>query len=557
MLYQSEYAHPGFERISQHFYGELISRNPISATWIGEHHFDGLLPETGAEAVERNIAFMRELRSAFAALPENELNLDERIDRETVIQFVNLHLFWEEDLQRWKLGRDLAMTIGESIFLLFTRDFAPMADRVLTMIARLNAVPPYLMGSKNLFQKVPAAYGEIYLESAINLPHLLDNIEKSLSGLIPAILLADFQRASITAKNALTQFTAWLKQAVLPKADADWALGPSAFQAMLAVKKSGVSSADLGEMAQRLVNESNERLQSLSCLILGVATGSAAGAVAEVQKRINSHAPTNFAMALSSFRDAIKRCRNFVETSNFATLPEKEELEIIETPSFMAHLVSISAYISPEKRASRQKGLYMLTRAREEAANHHSFAQIINSAIHDAYPGRHLQLAALNSHPGLMRSFCASNEVVDGWARYCQRRVREMGFESSQESYFAHATADLFDSTRTYAELQLQTRNWSFDQAVNYLADKNHLPRPIAVAEITRQIVAPGQQLCGILGEHTLQQLKESLQRRFKGDYSDKVFHDLVLYQGGIPLYLARQYYPEIVQSTIKSGNRF
>lgn len=557
MLYQSEYAHPGFARISQHFYRELISRNPISATWTGEHQFDGLLPETGAEAVERNIAFMRELRSAFTALPENELSLDERIDREAVIQFVNLHLFWEEDLQRWKLGRDLAMTIGESIFLLFTRDFAPMADRVLAMIERLKAVPPYLMSSKNLFQKVPAAYGEIFLESAINLPHLLDNIEKSLGGIVPAVLIADFQRASFTAKNALANFASWLKQAILPRADADWALGTSALQAMLAVRKTGVGSSDLCEMAQRLVNESTERLQNLSCLILGVATGSATGAITEVQKRINSHAPTSFAISINSFRDAIKRCRTFVETSNFATLTDNEELEIIETPSFMAHLVPISAYISPERRSTKQKGLYMLTRAGDDAASHHSFAQIINSAIHDAYPGRHMQLTALNSHPGLMRSFCESNEIVEGWARYCQRRVREMGFESSQESYFAHATADLFDSTRMYAELQLQTRNWSFDQAATYLAERNHLPRHIAVAEITRQIIAPGHQLCGILGEHTLQQLKESLQRRFKGDYSDRVFHDLILYQGGIPLYLARQYYPEIMQSTIKSGNRF
>lgn len=551
------YKHQGYQSVSQHYYRELVSRNPIMGTWIGDHNFDGLLPESGAEAVERNIAFIREMRTAFASLPENELSIDEKIDRDAMIQFANLHLFWEEDLQRWKLGRDLAMNIGEAIFLLFTRDFAPSADRLISIISRLKAVPPYLMSSKNLFQRVPLLYAEIYLESLSSLPHLLDTIESNIEGLVPAKLVSEYQRASAVAKKALTAFAEWLQRAIIPKVEADWAMGPGAFQAMLTVKRSGLQTKELEDMALRQINESAERLDNLSCMIMGIATGSAVGARAAVQKRIKSHAPANFNMTINSFRDAINRSRSFIATSNFATLPDNEEIEIIETPSFMTHMIPISAYLSPEKGSAQQKGIYLLTRSDDETAGAHNYASLINNAIHEVYPGHHLHLAAQNQHPGIMRAFCDHLEIIEGWARYCQNRVREMGFETTQESYFAHATADLFDSTRMYTDIQLQNKNWTIDQAVTWLADKNHLPHAVALAEIRRQIVVPGRQLCGIMGEYTLQQLQESLKRRFKGDYTDKVFHDLILYQGGIPAHLAQQYYPELMQNTIKSRNGF
>ncbi|EKD82937.1 MAG: protein of unknown function DUF885, partial [uncultured bacterium] len=323
------------------------------------------------------------------------------------------------------------MNIGDSIFLLFARDYAPLADRIKSIISRLRAVPAFLMAGRTLFQKVPALWGEIYLESARNLPGFIDTIENCVGRQVSPALHNEYKLVASAAKRALAEFANWLKHAVLPKAEHEWSLGPNGFQALLAVKKLGLSQSEILDIGNKVLQTANEKLENLSCLILGIDTGSATGARAEVQKKIRSHNPKSFELSLESFREAINRSRAFVETSGFASLPENEELEVVETPHFMSHLIPFSAYIGPEKTSETQKGTYLLTRSPSGDASRYNYADIINCAIHEGYPGHHLQLTAQNLHPGKIRTFCESIELIEGWASYCQNMVREMGFETS------------------------------------------------------------------------------------------------------------------------------
>jgi len=556
VLYRADYSHQGFKSVSEHFYREFVRRNPVTASWMGDHQFDGFLPEAGAEAVERNISFLREMRHNFASLPENELSLDEQIDREAILQLIDQQLSWDDDLCRWKSGRDLAMNIGDSIFLLYVRDYAPLPERVKSIISRLRSVPAFLMSGRTLFQRVPALYGEIYLDSARNLPGFIDTIENSTGQQISSALHNDYKNAASEAKRALAEFSHWLKHAILPKTVHEWSLDPNGFQALLAGKRLGLNQNEILELGKKVIQTAGEKLENLSCLILGVTTGSATGARAEVQKKIRNHAPKNFELSLESFREALDRSRTFVETSGFATVPEHEELEVIETPEFMAHLIPFSAYIGPEKTAGTQKGTYLLTRSQSDGSTGYNFADIINCAIHEGYPGHHLQLAAQNLHPGRMRSFCESIELIEGWASYCQNQVRELGFETSAESMFAHANEEVFNAARLITDVNMQTRTWNFNEAVSFLMDQTKIDRNSAVAEIKRQTQSPGSQISSITGEFLLRQIKQDLQQRFKGDFSERSFHDMVLYQGSLPFATASRYYPEIMKATIKINHR-
>lgn len=556
MLYHAEYQHPGFARISQYYYRELISRNPVTATWLGEHSFDGLLPEIGADAIERNISFLRELRTAFSALPENELSIDERIDRESIMQFANQQLFWEEDLKRWQLGRDLATCIGDSIFLLFIRDFAPLSDRVQSMISRLKAVPVFLMSGRSLFQRVPQMWGEMYLESARNLPVFLDTIEASICNYVAPILHFEFSRAVAEAKKALAQFCNWFQYAIMPKAHTDWSLGHGAFQALLVTKKLGLTQAEIIDLGQHTLHEANSRIENLSCTILGVATGMATGARIEAHKRIKSHAPGSFEQTINTYREAVNRSRAFIEVNNFATLPADEELEIIETPDYMRHLIPTSAYFAPERKTTAQRGFYLLTRETTEKSGRYNYADIANAVIHEAYPGHHLQLAAQNRHPGDMRCFNDNLESVEGWACYCQDAVRAKGFETSSESLFSQASDVAASAASLLVDVNLQTREWNIDQALQFMVDQAKIDKSIALAAIKRQTQSPGFHISGLVGRNLLTKIKTDLQQKFGNDFSDKNFHDLILYQGGVPIHVAMAYYPQLVRHNIKAGDR-
>lgn len=558
MRRKAVYTNPGFEKISSHYYKELLGRNPITATWLGEHSLDGLLPEIGADAVERNTSFLKEMRDSFSSLSENELSIDERLDREIAIHFAKTQLFMDEDLQRWKMGRDLAMNIGDSLFLLFTRDFTPLHNRVESMIMRLKAVPMYLMSGKTLFQKVPPLWGEIYLESLVELPSFIEIIEQSLKTKISPILFSELQRAANDAKKSIVEFRHWLTQAVMPKADHDWAMGSGAFQAFLNMKQLCLKKSELIDMAERASQQAKIQLDVLSKTILGKQTGNASGARNEALKKVRNHCPPNFEMALEAYRDAMLRNRDFVNRSGFATLPENEELEILETPDFMTHLIPFSAYIGPERTAEKQKGTYLLTRDKSGPSNsRYNYAEIANSSLHEGYPGHHLQLTGQNLHPGKFRIFADSLEIIEGWAHYCEEQIRTMGFHHTIEEAFSQARDQLFNATRLKIDINLQTRTWNFDQALNCLMEEIGIDRASASAEVKRYSQNPGCQISYTIGKELLLDLKQSLKNQFSADFSDKNFHDLIIYEGSIPVFMGKKYYPEILEDSLKTDSRF
>jgi len=556
MLHQAVYRHPAFAGIAQHYYAELVSRNPVLATWLGEHSFDGLLPEAGAEAVERNIAFLRELKTAFCTLPENDLSIDEQIDRQAVIHFAEQQLFLDEDLQRWRTGRDLAMNIGDALFLLFIRDFAPLSERVRSMISRLKAVPAFLMSGRTLFQKVSQEKGELCLESAAKLPAFLATIESSLHRHVIPDLQQEFSRAAANAAKAVDDYSHWLKQAIMPKAEKEQTLGMGPFQALVSSRRIGMTPTEITDLARQLFQEATRQLEALSCVILGESTGEAAGARIDAQKRVNRHAPTSFDQVLSVYRENLSRTRAFLEYSKFATLPADEELDIIETPAYMRHIITSSAYFAPERKSAVQRGFYLITRDESSLPARHNYAEIANSVIHRAYPGHHLHLATQNQHPGILRSFTDSAEMIEGWASYCQEAVREKGFETSSESLFVQALDKARAAALLKTEVRLQTRTWTREDAENFLVNQARFEKEAAKGEIRRIMQRPSLYSARLTGHHQLLLLKNELRTSFSHDFTDRSFHDLILYQGGIPVHLARQYFPQLMKQQLKSLNR-
>lgn len=472
------------------------------------------------------------------------------------MHFIDRQLLYNEELKWRKKGCDLAMAVGNSIFLLFSRDFAPLPDRVESIILRLKAVPMFLHGSKSMFQRVPELWGEIYLDSAQNLSVFLDSIERSLAPKISSSLHLSLKNAIVGAKQAIAQFVSWLKQAIMPNALDNWALGAESFQALIAAKQYKLNSDELLSIAHERLALAESSIDSLSGLILGSGFNGGAEARRAAQARLNELAPQGFEQALNAFKEAFNRARAFVETSGFATLVDNESLEVVETPDFMRHLIPFSAYIAPEKRAKHCKGAYLITRPASKASSRYNFADIVNTAIHEGYPGHHLQLSGQNSHSGILRHLCENVELIEGWAGYCQSRVREMGFETGKESLYALAQEEIFNASRAIADINSQTGKWSFDVSVNYLTETNRIDRSTAASEVKRMSQNPGGHAACVFGRYFLDNLKSKLKASFKGDFTDRRFHDLVIFQGSLPAYTAAKFYPKLLKAQLKSSSR-
>ncbi len=59
-----------------------------------------------------------------------------------------------------------------------------------------------------------------------------------------------------------------------------------------------------------------------------------------------------------------------------------------------------------------------------------------------------------------------------------------------------------------------------------------------ALAEVKRYTYTPGYQLSYLIGKHLLKAMKEKIKTHFSPQFSQKEFHDILLYTGNLPIYL-------------------
>ncbi|MEQ1693044.1 MAG: DUF885 family protein, partial [Gemmatimonas sp.] len=134
------------------FFAQYYARNPVTATFTGVHTHDHRLPDWSRGGRDVELAEMRELHArllvehplptgGFAALRHDAVALDAELAR------ANLDVRIAEARSGHFLDRNPALWTGEAIFgcvSLMIRDFAPVAERMSALRARLAAIPAFL-----------------------------------------------------------------------------------------------------------------------------------------------------------------------------------------------------------------------------------------------------------------------------------------------------------------------------------------------------------------------------------------------------------------------------
>ncbi len=255
----------------------------------------------------------------------------------------------------------------------------------------------------------------------------------------------------------------------------------------------------------------------------------------------NDHAAT-FAESLAEYRASMDAARAFVVDHGIATPPEEDHLNIIETPTFIRHLIPFAAYYDPAKFDAVPVGTYIVTPpSSPEMMREHNRSSISNTSVHEAYPGHHLQLSAAITNPSLVRLFSGAPEFTEGWAFYCERMMKEAGFDDSPKGWYVVHTDAIWRSTRIILDVQLHRGIISFDEAVERLIAETGFERPAALAEVKRYTATPTYQLSYLFGRHMIEALKADVERHQGATFDRRGFHDKLLYAGTMPVSYARR----------------
>ncbi len=158
--------------------------------------------------------------------------------------------------------------------------------------------------------------------------------------------------------------------------------------------------------------------------------------------------------------------------------------------------------------------------------------------LHEAVPGHHLQSALTQELTNLpkFRQNLYINAFGEGWGLYSEYLGTELGLYKDPYSKFGRLTYEMWRACRLVIDVGIHEKNWTRDQAVNYLADNTALSLHEVNTEINRYICWPGQALAYKMGEIKIKELRKKAESHLKEKFDIRLFHDLVLSRGTVTL---------------------
>jgi uncharacterized protein (DUF885 family) len=157
---------------------------------------------------------------------------------------------------------------------------------------------------------------------------------------------------------------------------------------------------------------------------------------------------------------------------------------------------------------------------------------------HETIPGHHFQIALTQEMPlPSFRQGADFTAYIEGWALYAERLSWELGFyQDDLAGDLGRLQAEAFRAARLVADTGINAKEWSFQQALDFLVENTGKPVEEARADVTRYIVAPGQATAYAVGFLRILALRQEAQQALGARFQLADFHDRLLGLGPLPL---------------------
>ena len=523
-----------FDDIVDTYYHTWFRYHPEAAVDAGVEGYAHLLTPAGVARRGALVCLNDELRVELEELDAGKLEADRALDLKLLqgaIQVENQGLLDIEPRQPHP-GQWLPVN---AIYQLTIR---PVAGFEAALRARLEAVPAHLRAAQDDLRPQAARIPLPWLQSAVTESRQGAGFVRALPQHPKLAGIAGLEQPLERAAQALVEYADFLENELAPRAAGDFACGRVRFETLLQQRHFLDVGVDaLYAFGQELVERTRRELAVACREVFG--TNDLRAALARLQA---SH-PSKQTL-LATYRAQMQAARAFVRDRNLVSVPAAEQLEVVETPTFLRHQIPFAAYCEPAPNDSAQRGHYYVTppQSEEELAEHDDIG-LMHTCVHEAWPGHHLQFVTANLNPAarrLPRLLNASATFYEGWALYSEQLMHEEGFFNRPESRMILLRDRLWRALRILIDIEIHTRNTSLETAADRLVTELGFPRSQALAELTWYSQAPTVPLGYATGWALINALREHL-RRAPLSLSLKIFHDKLLSVGSVALPLVIQ----------------
>jgi len=522
-----------FEALVKDYYQAWFRYHPEAAVEVGAPGYAHLLMPFGDEDKGALVCLNDELRVSLEELDSSTLTDDQRVDRDILYGAASLENQYLLDIE----SRTPDPVRLLPIYAIYQLTIRLLPDFATTMLARLNAIPEYMARAKDHLHSRASQIPPLWLESAATGAHrggeFLQALPQHPKVVDAEIAATELDSAITKATDALHDYAQFLNNELAPRAQGEFACGQPYFENLLRCRHFlDIEIDQLYDLGQQIFRQTERDLTDTCKNLFG--HGDVAAATAAIQ---GDHPPKT--ELLSVYRQQMQAARDFVVSHELVTMPEKERLDVVDTPIFMRHQIPFAAYSEPAPNDPEQHGYYYVTPpVDEEQLAEHNYAGLMHTCVHEAWPGHHHQFVTANLNASartLPRLLNPSATLYEGWALYCEQLMHEQGFLNRPEQRFILLKDRLWRALRIIIDVEIHTRGTTIEQAADRMVAHLGFPRTQALADLKWYSRSPATPMGYATGWALVNATRDQAKLQ-NADFSLRDFHDRLLSAGSIAL---------------------
>ncbi len=415
----------------------LLEQDPAHATALGDHRYDGRLPDRSAAGVGESLHQLGAAVGALDDLDDTALGPQDLVDLELLRGRLTAMQWSLTDLAE-HTWNPLVHLPGDAVHALVSRRVGDPHERALALVSRLSGVPAALSTARATLRQMPRVHVETAVTRAQGARALLAGPVDDLLELAPS-LRGVIDPARATADAALDEHARWLTDR-LPDCHREPRLRPEAFAARLWAELDTETGPDaLLTRAESDLMAVEEQLAEVCARLAPLLdVGAGPDRVRGVLDAVALLAPTTDADVLDQCRAHVAGLTDLVQQHGILTIPDGllDSLEVVDMPEVNRgvavaycdapgalepggpHTTFFAVSPTPEGWPAEQVASFY------REYNGHMLRDL---TAHEAVPGHVVQLAHARAFRGStpVRAALASGVLIEGWAVHAEQLVAE------------------------------------------------------------------------------------------------------------------------------------
>ena len=531
-----------------HFVDEYLSYlyeiNPTTATFDGVHVHDDLLEDFGRQAIDAQVRTLGGFGRRLAAIDPSRLTDIERLERPALEASIRARIFELEEVRTWERSPQLfADTLATSLAGQALFDYAPLAERARRVLSKLHQVPRLMQAARDNIKDPPGIFVKVGLESLRGtLRFIQDDLPRAFSNLDDMHVLGDLADASTEATDAIAAYVDYLENDLAPRTKGSFRLGRERFEQKLQLDEGLTVGADrLLDIAMRELRNTQEEFRRVASRVNG------GDPLAAWQKTKADHPAAGQLVPVA--QQQLDELMDFIKRQRIISVPEGAPVAVRPTPRFY-RWTAASMWTPGPFETKPLRAFYYITdvdpswtdEKKDEHLRDFNYGALWAISIHEVFPGHFLHYQHLRQIDSTLRKsiLFSSLAFVEGWAHYCEQMMIDEGFRKNDTGVRLGQLAEaLIRLCRCIVGIRLHCEDMSVEAAVRWFREEAFLEEASARREAERGTFDPSYILYAA-GKLMLLKLREDYKARTEGKFSLREFHDTLLGNGTVPLWLHR-----------------